>query len=210
MKARRFMPAVAFALCGAAALACAPEPSASAQAPSPPANPDLVVAEVGGRTVTLKELDAKWEEFDAPERARVTQMLYQNRRNVLEQMVGDLLIESAAKAAGQTVEAFVAADAAKRMKPVSDAEVAQFYEQNRERAQGRTLDALRQQIQDFLAAQRKQQTRAQLVEELKAKNAAGVKVLLEPPRYTMALAEHDPVRGDTSAPVTVVEYSDYQ
>ena len=204
------MPAVAFALCGAAALACAPEPSASAQAPSPPANPDLVVAEVGGRTVTLKELDAKWEEFDAPERARVTQMLYQNRRNVLEQMVGDLLIESAAKAAGQTVEAFVAADAAKRMKPVSDAEVAQFYEQNRERAQGRTLDALRQQIQDFLAAQRKQQTRAQLVEELKAKNAAGVKVLLEPPRYTMALAEHDPVRGDTSAPVTVVEYSDYQ
>ena len=204
------MPAVAFALCGAAALACAPEPSASAQAPSPPANPDLVVAEVGGRTVTLKELDAKWEEFDAPERARVTQMLYQNRRNVLDQMVGDLLIESAAKAAGQTVEAFVAADAAKRMKPVSDAEVAQFYEQNKERAQGRTLDALRQQILDFLAAQRKQQTRAQLVEELKAKNAAGVKVLLEPPRYTMALAEHDPVRGDTSAPVTVVEYSDYQ
>ena len=95
------------------ALACAPEPSASAQAPSPPANPDLVVAEVGGRTVTLKELDAAWEEFDAAERARVTQMLYQNRRNVLEQMVGDLLIESAAKEAGQTVEAFLAADAAK-------------------------------------------------------------------------------------------------
>jgi hypothetical protein len=210
MKARRFMPAVALALFGAAALACAPEPSASAQAPSPPANPDLVVAEVGGRTVTLKELDARWEEFDAPERARVTQMLYQNRRNVLEQMVGDLLIETAAKAAGQTVEAFVAADAAKRMKPVSDAEVAQFYEQNKERAQGRTLDELRQQIQDFLAAQRKQQTRAQLVEELKTKNASAVKVLLEPPRYTMALAEHDPIRGDKSAPITVVEYSDYQ
>jgi hypothetical protein len=210
MTGRRFLPAVAFALVGAAALGCAPEPSASAQAPSPPANPDLVVAEVGGRTVTLKELDARWEEFDAAERARVTQMLYQNRRNVLEQMVGDLLIETAAKAAGQTVEAFVAADAAKRMKPVSDAEVAQFYEQNKERAQGRTLDELRQQIQDFLAAQRKQQTRAQLVEELKTKNASAVKVLLEPPRYTMALAEHDPIRGDKSAPITVVEYSDYQ
>jgi hypothetical protein len=210
MKARRFMPAAALALFGAAALACAPEPSASAQAPSPPANPDLVVAEVGGRTVTLKELDAKWEEFDAAERARVTQMLYQNRRNVLEQMVGDLLIEAEAKAAGQTVEAFVAADAAKRVKPVSDAEVAQFYEQNKERAQGRTLDELRQQIQDFLVAQRKQQTRAQLVEELKTKNASAWKVLLEPPRYTMTLAEHDPIRGDKSAPITVVEYSDYQ
>lgn len=210
MKARRFIPAVALALAGAAAAACAPDSSASAQAPSPPANPDQVVAEVGGRSVTLKELDARWEEFDAAERARVTQMLYQNRRNVLEQMVGDMLIEGAAKAAGQTVEAFVAADAAKRMKPVTDAEVAQFYEQNKERAQGRTLDELRQQIQDFLAAQRQQQTRAQLVEELKTKNASGVKVLLEPPRYTMTLAEHDPIRGDKSAPITVVEYSDYQ
>ena len=210
MKARRFIPAVALALAGAAAAACAPDSSASAQAPSPPANPDQVVAEVGGRSVTLKELDARWEESDAAERARVTQMLYQNRRNVLEQMVGDMLIEGAAKAAGQTVEAFVAADAAKRMKPVTDAEIAQFYEQNKERAQGRTLDELRQQIQDFLAAQRQQQTRAQLVEELKTKNASGVKVLLEPPRYTMTLAEHDPIRGDKSAPITVVEYSDYQ
>lgn len=210
MNARRFIPVVALALAGAAAVACAPDSSASAQAPSPPANPDQVVAEVGGRSVTLKELDARWEEFDAPERARVTQMLYQNRRNVLEQMVGDMLIEGAAKAAGQTVEAFVAADAAKRMKPVTEAEVAQFYEQNKERAQGRTLDELRQQITDFLSAQRQQQTRAQLVEELKTKNASGVKVLLEPPRYTMTLAEHDPIRGDKSAPITVVEYSDYQ
>jgi hypothetical protein len=210
MKARRFIPVVALALAGAAAVACAPDSSASAQAPSPPANPDQVVAEVGGRSVTLKELDARWEEFDAPERARVTQMLYQNRRNVLEQMVGDMLIEGAAKAAGQTVEAFVAADAAKRMKPVTEAEVAQFYEQNKERAQGRTLDELRQQINDFLSAQRQQQTRAQLVDELKTKNASGVKVLLEPPRYTMTLAEHDPIRGDKSAPITVVEYSDYQ
>lgn len=209
MKARRFIAVVALAL-GAAAVACAPDSHASAQAPSPPANPDQVVAEVGGRSVTLKELDARWEEFDAPERARVTQMLYQNRRNVLEQIVGDMLIEGAAKAAGQAVEAFVAADAAKRMKPVTEAEVAQFYEQNKERAQGRTLDELRQQIKDFLSAQRQQQTRAQLVEELKAKNASGVKVLLEPPRYTMMLAEHDPIRGDKSAPITVVEYSDYQ
>ena len=98
-----------------------------------------MVAEVGGRKVTLKELDAKWEEFDAAERARVTQLLYQNRRNMLEQLVGDILIEDAAKKANQPVEAFVAQDAARRQKPVTDAEVAQFYEQNKDRAGGRTL-----------------------------------------------------------------------
>jgi protein-disulfide isomerase len=198
------------ALAGAAAFACASDPSASTQLPAPAADPDQVVAEVGGRKVTLKELDAKWEEFDAAERARVTQLLYQNRRNMLEQLVGDILIENAAKAANQSVDAFLQQDAAKRQRPVTDAEVAQFYEQNKERAQGRPLEALSSQIKDFLESQRKLQARAQLVEELKAKSDGGVRVLLDPPRYTVAVEEHDPIRGEATAPVTLVEFSDYQ
>jgi protein-disulfide isomerase len=190
--------------------ACASDPSAASQAPAPQANPDTVVAEIGGRKVTLQELDAKWEEFDAAERARVTQMLYQNRRNMLDQLVGDIVIENAAKAANLSVDDFVKQDAAKRQTPVSEAEIAQFYEQNKDRAQGRTLDQLRQQIKDFLESQRRLQARAQLIEELKGKTSGGVKVLLEPPRYTVAVKDTDPVRGNAAAPVTLVEFSDYQ
>lgn len=194
----------------AGAAACASDPSAATQLPAPASDPEQVVAEVGGRKVTLKELDAKWEEFDAAERARVTQLLYQNRRNMLEQLLGDILIENAAKAANQPVDDYVAQDAAKRLKPVTDAEVAAFYEQNKDRAQGRTLDDLRGQIKDFLDAQRKLQARAQLVEELKAAGGANVKVLLDPPRYNVAVLDHDPIRGEATAPVTLVEFSDYQ
>jgi hypothetical protein len=195
---------------GAAGLAaCGDDANVAAQGPAPASNPDQVVAEIGGRKVTLKELDAKWEEFDAAERARVTQLLYQNRRNMLEQLVGDILIENAAKAAGQPVDAFVAQDAVKRAQPVSEAEIAQFYEQNKDRAQGRPLDQLRGQIKDFLESQRKQQARAQLIAELKTKGN-DVKVLLDPPRYAVAIEDHDPVRGEATAPVTLVEFSDYQ
>jgi len=197
------------AMAGVGLWGCAGGPSAAQQLPAPPTDPNQVVAEVGGRKVTLKELDAKWEEFDAAERARVTQLLYQNRRNMLDQVVGEILIENAAKAANQTVDQFLAQDAVKRQQPVSEAEVAQFYEQNKQRAQGRTLDDLRAQIKDFLESQRKQQARAQLVEELKI-NSGGVKVMLDPPRYAVALAKHDPIRGEATAPVTVVEFSDYQ
>ena len=51
------------ALFAAAALcaACAEEPTASAQTPAPATNPDQVVAEVGGKPITLKDVDAKWE-----------------------------------------------------------------------------------------------------------------------------------------------------
>ena len=211
MRWRDLALAACLALASAGLLgACANDPSAAAQAPAPPSNPDTVVAEVGGRKVTLQELDAKWEEFDAAERARVTQLLYQNRRNMLEQLVGDILIENAAKAANLSVDEFVKQDAAKRQTPVSDAEVAQFYEQNKDRAQGRTLEQLRQQSKDFLESQRGLQARARLLEDLNAKTSGGVRVMLEPPRYTVALADHDPIRGDATAPVTLVEFSDYQ
>ncbi len=51
--------------------------AASAQSSSGPAASaaaDPVVAEAGGRRILLSEVDAKWQEFDAAERARVTQL----------------------------------------------------------------------------------------------------------------------------------------
>ena len=188
--------------------ACAEETTAAAQTQASASDPDEVVAEVAGKRITLKEVDAKWEEFDAAERARVVQAMYQNRRNMIEQLVGETLIENAAKAAGQTVDAYVEQQSAKRLPPVGEKEIAQFYEQNKERAQGRTLDQLRAEIKPYLEARRLAQARAMLVEDLKTKTA--VKVMLEPPRYTVPTSSSDPVRGNPAAPVTIIEFSDFQ
>src|SRR3546814_19016785 len=46
-----------------------------------------VVAELGDRDITLAELDKKWQELDAAEQARLQQLLYQNRRTVLAQLL---------------------------------------------------------------------------------------------------------------------------
>jgi len=202
----------AAALAAAAALgaACAEEPTASAQVPAPVANPDQVVAEVAGKPITLKDVDAKWEELDAADRARVNQALYQSRRNTIEVLVGDQLIANAAKAAGQSVDVFVT-KSMKRLPAVSEADIAQFYEQNlKDRAPGRTLDQLRGDIKSYLESRRRQQARAMLVDELKAKSGANVKVMLDPPRYVVPTTGADPVRGNASAPVTIIEFSDYQ
>jgi protein-disulfide isomerase len=125
-------------------------------------------------------------------------------------IVGETLIENAAKAAGQSVDAFVEQDAVKRLPAVGEAEIAQFYEQNKDRAQGRTLDQLRGEIKPFLEARRSAQARAMLVEELKTKSGSAVRVTLEPPRYTVPTTAADPVRGNAAAPVTIVEFSDFQ
>jgi hypothetical protein len=204
------------ALAAAVATGCGGAPSAAqapAAAPAAPSAPaagsDQVVAEVNGRRITLAEVDAKWQEFDAAERARLTQLLYQNRRNMLDLVMGDVLIADAAKAAGVSVETYTERELARRLQPITDADVQRFYEENKERAQGRTLDQLRQPIMDFLGSQRQQQARAKLVDDLRNK-AGDVRVMLEPPRVEVALAATDPSRGPAAAPVTIVEYSDYQ
>ncbi len=206
----RAMSTLAGALILAVGLAgCGEEPTASAQTPAMASSPDQVVAEIGGKPITLKDVDAKWEAIDAAEHSRIAQALYQNRRNMLDQIIGDRLIEDAAKAAGQPTDKFLAADAAKRLKPISDEDVAQFYEQNKDRAQGRTLDQLRPEIKPYLEQRRVLQARAMLVDELRGKTA-NLKVMLEPPRYNVPVAAGDPVRGKAGAPVTIVEFSDFQ
>jgi hypothetical protein len=202
-------------LAAALCLACGDAPSAASQPAPPPSSgqaaspPGEVVAEVGGRKITLAEVDQKWQEFDAGEKARITQMLYQNRRNMLEQVIGDALIEQAAKAAGVTVDAYMAQESAKRSTPVTEGDIKQFFDQNQDRTQGRTFDQLRPMIKEFLESQRKLQTRAQIVDELK-KKGGGVRVMLEPPRQPVEVAAADPVRGESTAPITIVEFSDYQ
>ena len=192
--------------------ACGDTPTAAQSAPSQtPASPagDPVVAEVAGRTITLSEVDAKWQEFDAAERARVTQLLYQNRRNMLDLLVGDALIAEAAKAANLSVEAYTEREVGKRLQPVTPADVQRFYDENKERAQGRTMDELRGPITDFLASQRQAQARAALVDELGTRSGS-VRLLLEPPRQEVEISSADPALGPADAPVTLVEFSDYQ
>jgi protein-disulfide isomerase len=87
--------------------------------------------------------------------------------------------------------------------------VQRFYDENKDRTQGRTLEQLRQPILDFLGSQRQQQARAKLVDDLRTK-AGDLRVMLEPPRVEVTLAATDPSRGPDTAPVTIVEYSDYQ
>ena len=175
-------------------LACANAQTRSSRTSHGAQTQDAVVAEVGGRKITLKEVDDRWQAMDPGERARVTQLIYQNRRNVLEQMVGDMLIEEAAKAAGLAVAQVPRAGTAeapeaghRRRDP------AVLTRPNKDRAQGRTLEQLRQPISEFLTAQRQQQARAQLVDELKKKAAPLASCSTRRAR-TVAVAADDPVK----------------
>jgi len=201
---------IAVALTAYLAGACANAQTAQSQAPAAgTGDQNQVVATVGGKTFTLKDVEARWQQDDPAERARVTQLLYQHRRQAIDQLVGDHLLDEAAKKAGTTKEKYVEAELAKRRGAITDADIQKVYDDNRDRVGTSTVADLKDSITAFLTRNRDAQNLAALVNELKAGGPA-VSVSLDPPRYDVTVTDDDPVRGPKDAPITIVEFSEYQ
>jgi protein-disulfide isomerase len=182
----------------------------SAQAPPPATgDPTQVVATVGGKTFTLADVEARWQKDDPGERARVTQLLYQHRRQSIDQLVGDFLIDEAAKKAGVSKTQYLEDQLTKRRGAITDADIQKVYDDNRDRVGASTVSDLKESITEFITRNRDAQNVAALIEELKAAGPP-VTVALDPPRTEVAVEAHDPARGPADAPITIVEFSEYQ
>jgi protein-disulfide isomerase len=171
--------------------------------------PGDVAARVGDRVITLKDVDDAWQKADPAEHGRAWQALYDGRRDALDRIIADLLIEQAAKTRGVTPDQYTKEEVAKRTKAVSDSEIAAFYEQNKDRLQGKPLAEMRDAIRTFLQQQQTNTARASLVAELR-KAGPPIRTMIDPPRQVVDVASTDPVRGNAGATVTIIEFSDYQ
>jgi len=200
MRMRTFVAAAAVGL-----TAC----STSAQAPKQP-GPGDVVATVGSRSITLAEADAKAMQQPTATfgSMKLGQAIYQARRAAIDDLVADLLMDEAAKAKSVTRSALIEQEITAKISPVSEADIVAFYEANRARVQGATLDQVRQAIRSYLTQERMQSIRAQYLDALKAKTP--VRIALEPPRQQFAASGGSPAKGPSTAPVEIVEFSDFQ
>ena len=196
-----FMKKACFFAVAATLLACSSAPAQQAGAE--------VAARVGDRAITVKELDDRWRAADPAGQAEAIQKLYEGRRNALDEMIADTLIAEAARAKNLSPDAYVESEVSRRAKPVTDADVVAFYQSNINQMQGRGLDVMGPAINRYLQEQQQVAARQALVAELK-KGGPATRVLIDPPRYEVTLAATDPALGSASAPVTIVEFSDFQ
>lgn len=193
----------------AAAMAVALPSLVCAQQPPSPSAPGDVAARMGDRVITVKELDEAWKQNDTSEFNRAAQALYEGRKAALDRIIAEMLIQQAAKARGLSPEEFASAETARRAKPVGDADVAAFFEQNQARMGGKPLDEMRSPIRAFLLQQQQHTARQAFIDELR-KGAPAIRVSLDPPRQPVDVAATDPYRGGATAAVVLVEFSDYQ
>jgi protein-disulfide isomerase len=183
-------------------LSCSPASSQQAGGNDP-------AARIGDRVVTIKELEDRWRASNPGDHAEVTQKLYEGRRTALEELVAESLIAKAAEGSGMSPAAWAEAEVSKRVKPVPESEVVAFYQGNISQMQGRALDVMAPAIRRYLTEQQETTARQALLSELR-RSAPDVRVLFDAPRHSLEVAASDPSLGSASAPVTLVEFSDFQ
>ena len=193
------------------ALACtSPSTTQAKSAAAPAADPNAPVAKIGAEAISGKEL----EEFAKGELKKLDQQyqeqLYQMKRQALDTMILKRIVEAKAKAAGKSAEDYVKAEVLDKLPPPTDAEIQQVYDAAK--AQGRDLPPMAQVKETIVRfiQQQKAQAAAQAYYE-KLKSEAKVEILLAPYRAPRQNVEaKGPSKGPASAPVTIVEFSDFE
>jgi len=166
-------------------------------------------ARIGDRVITAKELDDRWQALDPAGHAEAAQKMYDGKRSALDAIVAETLIAQAAKAKNLSAEDYEAAELKTRTKPVGESDVVTFYQSNINQMQGRSLEVMAPAIRRYLQDQQNDAARASLIADLR-KAGPEIRMLFDAPRHTIEVAADDPSIGPASAPVTLIEFSDFQ
>ncbi len=202
----RLRPLAACGLGAAMLLVFASCSSSAAQAAKAPSAGDTV-ATVGSHAISLAEVDKTALQQPAGNfgGSKLSQALYEARRAALDEIVGDRLLDQEAKARG--IERVTLLEQEVKAPQVSDADVQAWYQANQARVQGATLDQVRAPIRGLLAQERTAAARGAFIDRLKAKTP--VRIMLDPPREAVEAAGR-PARGPATAPIEMIEFSDFQ
>ncbi len=178
-------------------------PSTAGMAASPSVSGVGVVAEVNGAPILAAELEQKV----AGRLGRLRQEEYDIRRQALDELIAVRLIAADAARRGLSPEELLRQEVdGKAVLPADQVEA--IYEQNKARFAGQTREQAVARIREVLGQRAKAERRAEYEKQLR--DAARVAVRLEAPKVAVDIPAGAPATGPAGAPVTIVEFTDYQ
>jgi protein-disulfide isomerase len=165
-----------------------------------------VLAKIGDNPITFGDV----ERVAANDLSRVETQYQLIRSQIIEAALDSLIRErtigAEAKKQGKSFDELVVLEAGDRATP-GEADIAAWFDANRNRTGGRSLEELKPQIADLIRQERLESATRKLVSRLTAEKK--VKVYFEPYRHVLR-NEGAPRKGNARAPVTLVEFSDFQ
>lgn len=134
---------------------------------------------------------------------------YELQRAAVERLISDMLVIAEANRRNVGAEVLMRTEVSEKARRPTDAEVEKFYAENKKEIRG-DLAAVHNQLVEFLEERDKQRLERELNERLR--RTANVRLLIQEPQAPAQLisVDNDPSRGAATAPVTIVEFTDFQ
>ena len=172
---------------------------------SPNLNPAAVVATVAGQPLKADTLIERLK----PIIYRMKLETYELTKQRIDQVVDDTLLLEEARRRQIGPEEIIRAEISDKVRNPSDEEVNKFYNENKARISG-DLNSVRNQLVTYLQNESRQRLEKDFSDRLR-KGADIRWILTEPPQPVQNVSvDDDPARGDANAPVTIVEFTDFQ
>lgn len=170
--------------------------------------PSPAIAVIDGKKITV-------EDVESPLSSRLYRLrdeIYQLQQAQLSNLLAEELINREAKARGISVKDLIQAEVLSKVEPVAPGEVDQYFQQNKASFANSNAseEQIKASIQASLQQQKTYQKTLQFAETLKPKHSIQI-FLREPelPRVNVSVG-NAPTVGSANAPVTIIEFSDYQ
>ena len=162
-----------------------------------------VLATVGERSITEAEIENQIK----GQMLRLNNQIYSLKKQAVDSIINAHLQEQEAEKRGITRQQLRQQEVTDKTEPVSDAEVEEYYTKNKARFGERKLEEVQAQLKQSLQARKQQQRQQAFAAELR--KAATIDFKLTPPIVDVPTAGA-PTKGPQDAPITLVEFSDYQ
>ena len=172
---------------------------------SPNLSPNAVIATIGGFPLKAEPLIERLKPIIYKMRLEA----YEITKNQTDQLVDDTLLLEEARRRQIGPEEIIRAEISDKVRPPTEDEVAKFYNDNKARITG-DLNSVRNQVANYLQEQSRQRLEKDLSDKLR--KGANIRWLISepaPPVQNIS-TDDDPARGDANAPVTIVEFTDFQ
>jgi len=167
-----------------------------------------IAATVGDEVITNQRLDV----LLGPKLLETRIEIYRMKKEKLDLLIIEMILDKEAKQQGKTVENLVEQIAPASGSTVEESEIDKYMQDNRERIQEYrgSIPELRQRIGAFLAQQKRSEAVKKYVQALEPKYGVRILVPMPVPAKVNVDTQGAPTLGPSDAPVTVVEFSDYE
>jgi protein-disulfide isomerase len=163
------------------------------------------LAEVNGEVITAKDLEGAL----GARLSKLEEQIYDLKSRELDSLIARRLLSQEAARRGISVPALLDAEVTAKVGLVSEKEIEDFYQANKARMRGDETE-VRQKIRAFLQQQKLTARREAFVESLRSQGKVVVRLQPPPAIRVEVSTAGAPVRGAADAPVTVVEFSDFE